>query len=161
MKYETTGTIEYHERIIGLIRRRFILTPTTMRITGKVRGNPFDAEIPLDNVVPKSNVIWMRTTYFRLASFMFVFLLVPFLVFLVRGAPDTKTLIVSCVGFGVATVCLLATLRRFELRQFANNSGLVVFDIWRSGPDSQRFHDFVNAIETRISQIKNQVSSEQ
>lgn len=154
---EDPNVFEYHERIIGVLRRRFVLTTSTMRISGVSRGNPFEAEIPLDNVLPKSHMVAMRTIHFRWASLAFLFLLFPFILFLVRGAPDFRTLLISGISFGIATTYLLLTLKRIELRQFPYRTGSLAFDVWRSGPDSEHFEEFISAIENQIIKHKNKM----
>jgi hypothetical protein len=142
---------QYRERIFGLTNRRLALSPESVHITGTAIGMRIDVEIDLKDLSPKSRRVWARTMHFRWASLALLLIGVPFIILLLVAPPVFIVYVVGGIGFCASLLYFLTSLRRIEVRSFMNRSGVIAFDIWRSGPDEDHFAEFVQAVESRIS----------
>ena len=140
----------YRERIIGLSNRQFTLCPASVQITGTMVGMRIDVEIELKDLSPKSRRAWVRTMHFRWASLALLLIGAPFIILLLAAPPVITVYIVGGIGFSASLLYFLISLRRIEVRSFMNRSGIVAFDMWRNGPERDRFLEFVQAVENQI-----------
>lgn len=141
----------YRERFPGL-QREFELFPDKVRIRGRSKGNPFETTVPLRQLDPDYGYATVRP----LRPFLSVISLAlsAFLLWLVLGpggAPITSPaawipglLVVSVVGL---TIYYFPRVRVFR---FLNASGLIVLDVFESGPHRARAEEFVQLIAETI-----------
>ena len=145
---------KYREhRLEGI--RTFDLYPDKIVIRGLMRlGSNFESTISLSSAQPEIHRIWVRTQYFQLAAA--VFLLGILFVFIATqlekiGSVDSLLVAASYAFPLVGLIAIFLTKRKLEFVRFANNSSIALFDLARSGPDSENFDDFVNVIVKQIA----------
>jgi hypothetical protein len=155
---------KYHERIVGLVDRTFLLLPDRVIIQGRVRANRFEIPIALQNLNPDPGTIWSRSKHFEWAL-MINLLTVPYAVgALIIPILSTVPQIVSISLWVSAFVLLLVSVsyfvtsaRRIRFAQFRNVSGIVVLDFGEVGPDKQNYDRF---LQTLVEQIRRANSKE-
>lgn len=153
MTEETIAMPSYHERMWGLTHRKFQLGQSSLSITGHANGSRIDLQIDLATISPNSQRVWSRTKHFRWASGMLFAVVFPVVFVLANTRPDLSTSLFFSLLISAVIPFFLASLRRKEYRIFLHHSGVASFDIWKSGPDSARFEEFVLSVQTRINQL--------
>lgn len=143
---------EYHEQIRGILDRRLTLCRDSVKVAGVVRGVRFEGWVPLASLRAKPNRSWIRSKHYHWALAVLCilgpFILLPFAV----SPPNYILLIFGLVLYVPASWYFACALERKEVALFLNDSGVVVLDLWRNGPDAARFPEFVAAIEKQISE---------
>jgi hypothetical protein len=143
---------EYHERIRGLLNRRLTLFRESVKVVGRVRGNPGEGTVWLADLQPTPHRMWVRSKHYHWSLAMILvltpFLSVPFMVF----PPNFLLLALVGVCYLLAILYFVNSIRRMERVLFLNRSGVLALDLWRAGPDRDRFPEFVAAIEKQISE---------
>ena len=149
----TTDIIDqYHEHIPGILDRRLTLLKDSVKIVGNVRGVRSENTIMLAGLQPVPNKIWIRTKHFHWASAL-LFILSPFLFLPFVVVPPNFVLLTIGVVFYLPAIWYYVQSRKHkEAVSFMNRSGVVGFDFWCSGPDAERFSQFVAAITKQISE---------
>jgi hypothetical protein len=143
---------QYHERIKGLIERRFSLLKDSVKIVGTVRGNPCEGVVMLSGLQAAPFKTWMRTKHFHW-SLALLFILTPFLFLpFVVSPPNFYLLVVGMLLYLPAIWYFIRNRERKEIATFLNRSGAMGFDLWRCGPDAERFPEFVASISKQISE---------
>jgi hypothetical protein len=134
--------------------RTYDLYEDKIVIRGSMRvGVNFESNIKLSGVQPEIHRIWMRSQLFTLAVVVFVVgLLFVFIATQLENirAVDSLIAIASFAFPLIGLVAVLLTMHKLEYVRFANNNSIVVFDLARSGPDSNNFDEFVNKIVKQI-----------
>jgi hypothetical protein len=141
---------EYHEQIRGLLDRRLTLFKDCVKIVGTVLGNPIEATVLLAELQATPNKAWIRTKHYHWALALMLILspilLLPFAV----NPPNFILLIIGALMYLPAIWYFVQSQKRKECAFFLNRSGVVSLDLWRNGPDAERFAEFVAAIEKQI-----------
>lgn len=141
---------EYHEQIRGILDRRLTLFSDSVRVVGNVRGTRGEGTVMLSGLQPAPHKAWIRSKHFHWASAtLFIltpFVLVPFVVY----PPNFVVLTIGLMFYLPAIWYFVQSLQRKEVAIFMNRSGVVGLDFWCNGPDTERFPEFVGAVERQI-----------
>lgn len=150
---------QYHERIAGILDRRITLLKDSVKIVGTVRGTRGEGTVILAGLQSAPNKTWIRSKHYHWALAL-LFILTPFLFLpFVVSPPNFVLLIIGALLYVPAIVYFVKSLKHKEVASFMNRSGVVGFDFWRSGPDAERFPEFVAAITRQISESGNPTNS--
>ena len=149
---KTDALASYRERIPFIIDRTIELHADSIRVVGKVRASRIDATVRIANLGLPPDRVWIRSLHLRWSS-----MTVSVLGLLLIGASQVWPKTPSAVGslflvFLAAVYYFFRSRNEIEYAQFKSREGsAVLFDVGRVGPDSQRFDDFVTAIEEQIA----------
>jgi len=147
----------YHERSPGL-KRIFTLSGDRLIIEGKRRlQSDFQLPIALRHVDPHYGTVRRRSELAGPGALILGSMFAALFVFgLYHGGPKFLP-IGATIDAGVAILCFITgirNIRKIEYYSFRNPGGGVVFDIGRSGPDRDRFDQFVRRVIERIRSLQ-------
>lgn len=143
---------QYHERIPRILDRQLTLRRDSVKVVGTVRGIHGEGTVMLAGLLPEPNKTWIPTKHFHWASAL-LFILSPFLFLpFVVVPPNFVLLIIGVVLYLPAIWYFVQSRKHKEVAVFMNRSGVVGLDFWCSGPETERFPQFVAAITKQISE---------
>lgn len=135
--------------------RTFSIEPELVVVEGGAPlGTQFKSTIRFDQLDPRFNVIKTRPKLFfhsLLATGILIIVAIAIANFREASLDDFWFLLGVLLPISTLVIAL-ATCRRTEFAQFKNQSGFVILDIAKAGPDKAHFDNFVGLIQEHISQ---------
>lgn len=139
-------------------RRQFSLFSHEILVVGhRFFGANYEVKIPLKSIEPTVSRIFVRSTLFLAgvilaASNVFICVLLLSLML-------PWSFLILFIAFGIVGFWLIGiTFKRVEFAQFRSQAGVVVFDVARSGPECQKFDEFVKILIQQIQAAKTAAS---
>jgi hypothetical protein len=155
--------IAYYESVWFEGHYKYDLHANALHITGtRFLESKSSQVIPLVNLQPRNDRVWLRSNYFwvgvGIAFFSFVTLQILVTGLGVDPLSSWPGLLAFLVAVGVGTSA--ATFRMNEFAIFYNDGGFPALSIARSRRSSQSFHDFVEKVIVQIRRCKGLTSSD-
>lgn len=151
-----SGADTYRDRPPGW-QRKFVLSGDCLIIHAKkFMGIESEVPIALARVDPNYARRWRRNETALTAPLLMSVLLFAGMVMMWSDRTVPRLAFVGMAAFGIICVVFaLFHIRRFELVSFGHNYG-PHFDISCTGPDRERFDEFVARVVTRITELRQQ-----
>jgi hypothetical protein len=138
-------------------RRNFELFGDRIRV--RVKSQAFDAEtdVHLINLNPDPEKLFVRQQVpFQLAILLIVLAGGIGIGAFASGADRISGAVVIAVSLAILGATILMYFgKKIEFMRFKTNADAVILDVARSGPDKQRFDDFVTDLVARIRDARN------
>ena len=134
-------------------KRTFKLVADAVIVSGSATlTSEFQARIPLSSLAPNYSTLRFRNRSFWTGLWMVVISVIVCTILVSGFHMSWETIppgMVACIGMGGFLLCL-ATGRKVEFIRFTTQAGVVVLDLARSGPERDKFDDFIDALTKQI-----------
>ena len=120
-------------------------------------GTQFKSKIRFDQLDPSFNTVKIRAKLFSQALIGTVFFIIVAIVvgyFRKVNLDDFWFLLAAMLPLSTIVICL-CSCKRIEYAQFKNETGIVILDLGKTGPDKASFEKFVKQIQDNILLAKN------